>query len=1497
MFVPSTVNSEFVELRNVSNTEAINLAGFQIQYSSSSADEIISSSDDYNLLPNQFALIFEADYDFQNGIYKDLIPENVLIFVLDDNAFGTTGMANSSDRTIYLLNSENDTIDFYMYSADNEKGISDERISFENNNWGNSLVLNGTPGFQNSISKKEFDLAIIDFSIEPQNVIIGNSVAAKIKVKNLGIKSATEFKVNLYKDNNQDSIPQFEELISTNTYSNLDTSSILVINETIKNISKGLNTFVVQINYADDEKNENNLKLADVYGIEINEVKGDLVINEIMYAPNSPEPEWFEIFNKSEKNILLKNYKVADNNDTVEIKNSSFLILPNQYLVISDDSTIFNIYPNLENVIVTNFPTLNNTNDEVIIMDSLSRVIDSVSYSSDWGGNNGNSLERIDYNEESNVQENWKTSIHPTPGKLNSVSRKEKDIKIDYVNIDPFYGKLGEQVFVKAKIKNIGKQEITFTFQLFGDFNNDKIEDELLEESQSYTISPDDSVTYLFNTNIYISDITQNFLIKLKVKDDDSSNNYEWIKINRAFEKPDLIINEIMYAPINNECEWIELFNNGNKNVNLINFHLADKNDTVTINYQKIIEPNQYVVISDDSSIFNFYNNLNNVIVKIFPTLNNTDDEVILLDSLSRKIDSVSYSSDWGGRNGNSLERINFVEDSNNSQNWKESKYPTPGKLNSVSKKEFDIAIDTVFVMPKDAIIGDTVNVVCKIKNIGKNKISFILNLFEKTNDQEKLIADSEKLNLNPDDSILYTFNNEIKIENFIKYYSLKTVFEDDDTSNNHFSFSVYPGYPKSSVLVNEIMFYPNNDEPEWIEIFNNSEYEINLKNWQIGDVLSKPVFTNIFDSDIFLEPNKYLVIVKDETINNFHKMILSPIVISKFANLNNDEDGIVIKDNRGITIDSVLYKSDWGKKGLSIERKNKKYSSINKNNWGNSIDVEGSTPGRINSISPKNIDVAAVKLFCTPNFPVKNDFINLNLIVKNYGKQIVENGVVKFYYEKLQTDQLFEEISLPSIDKGDSIQIISNQKLGIKDTINISAQIILDGDEDIVNNYLKKEIIPGFNKNALLLSEIMFKVDGDNPEWIELYNNTDSSINVNNWLISNGKSFLIITQENNFINPNNYLLISDFSSSNLDNNNEKIIYTDLPDLNDKKGKVIIYDYRKAAIDSMQYDVENNSRPNISLERISLEKASSDNLNWAFSLSSNGSTPGKENSIKTLPDNEFGDVIFTEIMFDPNEDNSEYLEIYNRTGNTIELGNWKIKVDESLYPLSEYSFNLEANKYFVVSADSSIYQNYGWLNDKNNIKVTDKSSLNLTNSGKSIYLIDYKNRIVDSLSYSERWHNSAFVDTKNISLELININLDRNKSSNWSSSVSAFGGTPLRRNSIFVDKKITETKLNISPNPFSPDNDGFEDFTIISYNLKENIAQIRIRIFDSKGRLVRNLANNIPSGSKGEIIFDGLDENKHPLKIGIYIILFEAVNISKAIIEKIKDVVVVSRKF
>ncbi|OQX86575.1 hypothetical protein B6D60_06025, partial [candidate division KSB1 bacterium 4484_87] len=98
----------------------------------------------------------------------------------------------------------------------------------------------------------------------------------------------------------------------------------------------------------------------------------------------------------------------------------------------------------------------------------------------------------------------------------------------------------------------------------------------------------------------------------------------------------------------------------------------------------------------------------------------------------------------------------------------------------------------------------------------------------------------------------------------------------------------------------------------------------------------------------------------------------------------------------------------------------------------------------------------------------------------------------------------------------------------------------------------------------------------------------------------------------------------------------------------------------------------------------------------------------------------------------------------------------------------------------------------------------------------------------------------------------------------------------LSSNSIFVSKLPEQATLSISPNPFSPDNDGRDDVTIIQYNLPFNLSRVKISIFDSRGRLIRTLTDNQPSGTTGSLIWDGRDNFGHVCRVGIYIVLMEA---------------------
>ncbi|MCK7521981.1 MAG: lamin tail domain-containing protein [Ignavibacteriales bacterium] len=245
-----------------------------------------------------------------------------------------------------------------------------------------------------------------------------------------------------------------------------------------------------------------------------------------------------------------------------------------------------------------------------------------------------------------------------------------------------------------------------------------------------------------------------------------------------------------------------------------------------------------------------------------------------------------------------------------------------------------------------------------------------------------------------------------------------------------------------------------------------------------------------------------------------------------------------------------------------------------------------------------------------------------------------------------------------------------------------------------------------------------------------------------------------------------------------------------------------------------------------SLERISLTQSTNDNSNWITSLSAERSTPGKLNSIFNIPSYKKNDLAINEIMFDPDIDNSEFIEFLNLSCDSINVGGWQIEDEnQNKSKLSVTSLIVPPNKYFLLIADSLAVEKYN-LQSYPYKSVLGESSLGLVNTGEIILLKDARGNTIDSVWYSDKWHNKNFVNTKNISLERINPQLNGNDFKNWSSSVGPNGATPAVQNSIFADNKNRANNISVSPNPFSPDNDGFEDFAIINYTLGQQTSQV-----------------------------------------------------------------------
>ncbi len=1255
MFNPESGNNEFIEVFNTSTTTSIDLKNFKVKYYTSTPDTFKSAGFGTILPPQSFAVILEADYNIDSGIYKNSIPSSALILKISDGSFGSSGMANTTSRHILLLNAKGDTLESYNYSANNNAGYSDEKISMTKDNspanWGNCLKLNGTPGFKNSISPPSYDLELASIFSSSQTLLTGDKIKIFAIIKNKGERQANNFSVEIYNDTNFDSSASSSELISAQSFSNLSPGdSTTAIADFIVPQQKEF-VIIAKIIFAEDENSSNN-QLIKIFSVNQPGANyNDIVINEIMYSPASGEPEWVEIYNSTSSPLNLNSWKIGDNSTSTNIGEKDFIIQPSSFIVISKDSSITKYFTVTSTFIVINFPSLNNTGDAVVLKDPTGKIIDSLEYFPSWGGSSsGRSLERIDIQSSSTDSLNWKTSLSKqkaTPGYINSVSPKDFDIELSEIIFSPSLPYLNDTVSVLVKVKNKGKNPAAFSLRLFEDANLDSAFDSYLTSTGSFTLAPYDSIN-------------------------------------------------------------------------------------IDLNYS--------------------------------------------------------------------------------------------------------------------------------IKNI----------------------------------STVHGFYVEALCEN------------DQDTSNNYFYKSISPGFHTGTILINEIMYTPSGGEPEWIEIFNTAKDSINLKNWSVTDVLTTPAAAQI-KNDIYIPSKNYLVISRDSSIINYHKIIPSKIVVINLPVLNNDADGVVLKDNHGATIDSVFYRKDeGGSSGTSLERLSIIAPALLTANWSSSTDLEFSTPGRINSVTSKQFDLTVSEISFEPEFPVSGESVYLKAKVKNFGSSPASNFNIEFYFDSGSNgtaDKFLDNQSYTSLSSGDSVILISSVPISnLASKLLTAAKIIYPEDEDPFNNYLEKILEPGFAQNSLMINEVMYSPVNNEPEWIELVNASSDTLNLKNWSVSDMlpspvKNF--IANEDLFISPEEYFIIAKDSSIKRFHPDikSKMKFVNFSSLGNSEDGIIIYDFRNAIIDSLHYKSTWGGTNGYSLERFSLSSPTNDSSNWATSLSEFKGTPGEINSILNIPSFNRNDLVINEIMFDPDEDNNEFIELFNLSGASVNIGGWKI-TDESgnSFKLSEISFIVSPNSFYLLAADSSVVKKYN-LSDNSSKNILNVSYLNLSNEGELLLLTDLKGNVIDSIRYSSKWHNKNFTSTKNISLEKINPKLDGNLSSNWSSSANPIGATPGKQNSIFAVNPNSESKISVSPNPFSPDNDGFEDFTVINYKLNQNVSQVRIKIFDSRGRLVRTLVNNQPSAQNGSVIFNGLDDNGNPLRIGIYIIFLESLNDSNGVVENLKTVVVVARKF
>ena len=153
--------------------------------------------------------------------------------------------------------------------------------------------------------------------------------------------------------------------------------------------------------------------------------------------------------------------------------------------------------------------------------------------------------------------------------------------------------------------------------------------------------------------------------------------------------------------------------------------------------------------------------------------------------------------------------------------------------------------------------------------------------------------------------------------------------------------------------------------------------------------------------------------------------------------------------------------------------------------------------------------------------------------------------------------------------------------------------------------------------------------------------------------------------------------------------------------------------------------------------------------------------------------------------------------------------------------------------------------------------------------------------IIDNFKYYDNMHFGLLTITEGISLERIDFDRLTQDRTNWHSAAEAIGyATPAYKNSQYSDAGETESAIEITPEIFSPDEDGVNDVVNINYHFDTPGFTANVTVYDSKGRIVKRLIQNELLGVKGTFSWDGINDDREKGRIGIYIFYFEVFDLS-----------------
>ena len=251
-------------------------------------------------------------------------------------------------------------------------------------------------------------------------------------------------------------------------------------------------------------------------------------------------------------------------------------------------------------------------------------------------------------------------------------------------------------------------------------------------------------------------------------------------------------------------------------------------------------------------------------------------------------------------------------------------------------------------------------------------------------------------------------------------------------------------------------------------------------------------------------------------------------------------------------------------------------------------------------------------------------------------------------------------------------------------------------------------------------------------------------------------------------------------------------------------------------------------------------------------------------------------VVINELMYAPRAPEPEWVELYSSQEMSAE--EWTISDEVKSVKIPH--FTIPANSFAILTKDSTVFAAYYPILRGVIISVPSFPSFN--NDDDVVVLKDANGAIIDSVHYYTSWHYHNEADNRGYSLERRSYANGSTDSLNWSTPLDTIKATPLAQNTLA--KPITTAPsidVTCTPNPFSPDGDGYNDEAIIEITVPStNEELISAYLYDLEGHNVATIARDRRIVGSTSITYDGRDEEGKILPMGLYSLIVSSTNAS-----------------